>query len=364
MKGKSDYQIYSTSQEAWDAMYKAILSAKKSVYWEVYILVDDEAGNKFFDLLMGKAKQGVDVKLVLDYWGSFSLSRKKLSELKKAGVEVKMFQLKGHPIRSFHQWMTRRTHRKILVVDESIGFVGGVNVQKHMADWWDIHIRLEGKVVHSLLRSFAKSYILSNGDKSKIKHLLKYKHRYKETLTEMIYDEPHKNKSRARKKYTEALLKARERVILFSPYYFPDKKFLYALWKARKRGVKVDLLIPYRTDLKMAKYVMFTWFSLLKKQGVIVHLTDKMMHGKGVVVDDDWAMIGSSNIEQSGFYDNYEANIHLKDKEGVKKLKVILNKWMKGSKHLKDLGLEKRSFFHKVKERISLFLYKYWYGDK
>jgi cardiolipin synthase A/B len=361
---KSDYEIYSSSKEAWDAMYKAISVAKKSVYWEVYVLVDDEAGNKFFDVLMEKAKLGVDVKLVIDYWGSFALSRKKILELRKAGVEVKLFQLKGHPFKSFRKWIGLRTHRKILLIDEKVGFVGGVNVQKSMKDWWDIHVRMEGKVVHSLLRAFAKSYILSGGEKGKVKHLLKYKYRHKENLSEMIYDEPSKKISRARKKYTEALLKARERVILFSPYYFPDKKFLYALWKARKRGVKVDLLIPYRSDVKIAKYVMFTWFSLLKKHGVNVHLADKMMHGKGVIMDDEWAMVGSSNIDQSGFYDTYEANLQIKDKKAVKKIKSTLQKWIKSSKHFKNVEWEKRGKFHKAKEWLALKLYKFWYGER
>ena len=360
---ESKYKIYSTTQEAWSGMLKAIGNAKKTIYWEIYIFVDDETGVEFFDLLEKKASAGVDVKLVVDSLGSFWVSRKRIHSLKKSGVDLIFFNERKKRYRGWWKYLWTRTHRKILVVDEKIGFIGGVNIRKDMKDWMDINIKLEGKAVHSLLRSFAKSYIICGGEKSEVKHLFKYKFRVQKDISdlEFIYDDPHIKNSSARKHYTEALLKARERVILFSPYYFPDRKFIEALWKARKRGVKVDLLIPFRSDVRLANYAAYAWFSLMKKHGVGVHLSKNMMHGKGVVVDDDWAMIGSSNIDQSSFYDLYEVNAKISDKKFVKKIKTILEKWLENSDTLDKKSWHKRGKWQQLKERIALGLYQIWH---
>ncbi|MCB9798970.1 hypothetical protein H6758_04575 [Candidatus Nomurabacteria bacterium] len=357
------YSIYSTTQEAWDAMYDAIEQAQKSVYWEVYIFIDDDIGKRFFDLLEKKASQGIDVKLIIDSWGSFGISKKRVATLKAAGVDLQMFSERKHKYRGIFKQLVSRTHRKILVVDGNIGFVGGVNVDKRFADWLDVHIRVRGEAVRSLSRSFAKMYVLSGGDRSKVSHLLKYKYRIRKKLQEIewIFDHGNIEKSQAHKKYIEALYKARERVILFSPYYFPDKKLLYALWQAKKRGVRVDLLIPFRTDLRVATYAAYAWFSIMKRLGVDVRLTKKMMHGKGVVVDDEWAMVGSSNLEFGSFRDYYEANVRIREKAFVKKLKEKLEEWIADSQSLDDVQWSKRGWFHKFQEWIAVKIYRLWH---
>lgn len=358
---KSLYDIYSSTQEAWDAMKGAITSAQKSIYWEVFIFVDDEIGKSFFDILEQKAKEGLDVKLIIDSLGTFWFSKSRVESLKKAGVELLFFHNRK---KKYHHWWRRlwsRTHRKILVVDEKTAFIGGVNVKKQMADWLDIHVKVEGKVVRSILRSFAMMYILCGGQKEKVKHLRKYRFRVRSDEVDIIYDDANTPQSRAREKYTEALLKARERVILFSPYYFPDKEFLKALWAARRRGIRVDLLIPFRTDLRIVTYAAYFLFNLMRKLGVKVHLTKQMMHGKGFIVDDDYAMVGSSNIDHTSFYDCYEANILIKDKDFVNRVKNKLEAWMKESDQLDSVSWDKRGIWHKIKEWVAYKLYTMWY---
>lgn len=364
MSNKSSYNIYDTTAQAWSGMYETIKYAKNSIYWEVYILVDDEVGNKFFDLLIQKSREGVDVKLVVDYWGSFWLSRKKISELKNSGIDIQIFEGVKRSFRLIPGGLMKRTHRKILVVDEKIGFIGGVNVQKNMKDWDDIHVMVRGKVVRSLLRSFARSYLMCGGKRENVRHLLKYRYRVENNQIDFVYDDADKRYSTARKKYVEALMKARERVILFSPYYFPDTKLLQAMWQARKRGVRIDLLIPFRTDVRIATYAAYAWFSLMHGQGVKIHLLKKMMHGKGIIVDDDWAMIGSSNIDHASFYHSREANISLNDRKVVKKLKRILERWMNKSKSFDETSWDRRGRVHKLKEMIATKLYKFWFKIK
>jgi cardiolipin synthase len=359
----SKYTIYSKTSQAWDAMYAELEKAKKSIYLELYIFIDDEAGHRFFELLSKKAKSGLDVKVIIDYVGSFGISKILIKQLTDSGVDLHIFNERKRRYRGLWKKIITRTHRKILIIDEMVGFIGGVNIYNAAKDWLDIQLKIEGKVVRSLLRAFAKMYVICGGRKEKVKHLLKYKFRVEQEMVDFIYDEANQNKSFVKRKYIEAFLKARERIILFSPYYFPDKSFLYALWQARKRGVKVDLLLPLRADVRTATYASYAWFSLLKKLGVNIHLSNKMMHGKGVVVDDEWAMVGSSNIDQTSFHDNYEANVKIKDKKFVKNIKNIIQEWINNSKKLSDLNWGKRGIIHRFFEWFSLKAYDLWHNN-
>jgi len=362
---ESNYTLHTSTKDAWEAMHEAIAKAKKSVYWEVYIFSEDEVGNRFFDLLEKQAKKGLDVKLVIDSLGGFGLSSKRLKSLKAAGVDFHFFHERKKRYRGVWKKLVSRTHRKILIIDENLGFIGGVNVDKKHEDWLDIHVSIKGKAVRSLLRAFAKNYIICGGQKAKVKHLLKYKFRVEKDIEniEFIYDDAHSDRSRTRKRYVEALTKARERVILFSPYYFPDKKFLYALWNARKRGVRVDLLIPFRSDVRMVQYAAYAWFAVMKRYGVNIHVTDKMMHGKGVVVDNDWAMVGSTNLDKTSFYDNYEANVRIRDKRFVRRLKMTLLKWAEKAQKIEESEWKKRSLFHRIQEWFALQTLKIWHRN-
>ena len=357
----SAYDIYASSKEAWNAMYKTIGQAKKSIYWEMYTFADDEAGKEFFDLLEKKSLEGLDVKLIVDSWGTFWFPKKRRQSLKAAGVDILFFQERKRRYRGMWLRLISRTHRKILVVDEQVGFIGGVNVQKNMEAWLDIHVKIEGKVVRSLLRSFAKMYIICGGAKENVRHLMKYQFRLFKDKIEFVYDDAHSRDSMTRQKYIEAFLKAREHIILFSPYYIPDKDFLKALWNARKRGVRIDLLIPFRTDLRLVTYAAYFLFDLMQKFGVKIFLVKQMMHGKGIVVDDDWAMVGSSNLEHTSFYDSYEANVKIKDREFVKNVKEKLETWMKDAGELKQEDWQKRGAWHRLKEKTAYKIYALWH---
>ncbi len=358
------YSIYSTSQDAWRAMYRAIQEAKSSIYWELYIFIDDEDGKDFFDLLEKKARDGVDVKLIIDGWGSIFLSRGRIDSLKTAGVDVRMFHERKYRYRGVWQKIISRSHRKILVVDNNIGFVGGVNIKREMRDWLDLHVRLEGDAVRSLVRAFAKMYMICGGPKENVRELLKNKFKSNHNKLDFIYDDAGSTKSKMRKRYSEALSRAKKRVIFFSPYYYPDRKFIRSLWLARRRGIRVDLLIPFRSDIRLFTYATYAWFSLMGKFGVNVYLVDTMMHGKGVIVDDEYAIIGSSNLEHTSFYDNYEVGVRFRNRKFVRDLKLVINGWLKRSKRLDYKEWEKRGLWSKMNEWLSVIIYRLWHRKK
>ena len=135
------YRFYTTSEKAWDAMIGAIVKAQKSIFIEMYIFVDNTDAHKFFEVLAEKAKEGVKVKVIIDSFGSQELSQKTIAKLKSAGVELLFFSY----------WL-RHTHKKILIVDEKIAFLGGVNIHKLFQKWNDLQVRFTGPMVKSVIR--------------------------------------------------------------------------------------------------------------------------------------------------------------------------------------------------------------------
>ncbi len=359
---KSSYELYTTTKEAWDAMYRSLQTAEHSIFWELYMFVDDEVGRPFFDLLEAKARAGVVVRLIVDSLGSFWLSQQRIKRLRNSGVDIILFHERRHKYRGFWRRLWSRTHRKVLVIDESVAFVGGVNIRKDMSDWQDVMVRFEGDAVAPLLRYFARSYIIAGGDKKQVRALKRFRvtlHPFRDIRA--IFDEPLRKKSYAKKTYVKALKKAKKRVVFFSPYYVPDREFIAELYNARRRGVRVDILLPLRSDLRLLTYVAYGYIALMEKIGVHVHLTPKQFHGKGVVVDDEWAMVGSSNIDQTSFRDNYEANVSIHNKRIVSRLRRAIDAWLRESISGVEHTKKHDGWFHRAKTRIATWLYHLWY---
>ena len=171
------YKFYNTTASAWEGMRQALLDAKKSIYWEIYTLNDDLAGRPFIDILCAKAKAGLDVKLITDAIGSFYLSKESIVRIKNAGIKFLTFN-HLRPDFVVQNWWRRvwhRTHRKVLIIDEELAFIGGVNISDSSRDWYDLHLKLSGKIVRPILFGFAKSYVRAGGNKKDVEHLLRPK---------------------------------------------------------------------------------------------------------------------------------------------------------------------------------------------
>ncbi|MFZ5364923.1 MAG: phospholipase D-like domain-containing protein [Patescibacteria group bacterium] len=321
------YQFFSISKDAWNAMYDAIEKSKKSIYWETYIFIDDNAGQRFVDILEKKARQGVEVKLVIDGFGSFAFSRASTSRLKQAGVDLVVFNpvTPGTFVR-FWRAFWKRTHRKILVIDNRIGFIGGVNIQNFMADWLDLQLMIRGTIVRSLTRAFAKSYIQAGGEKKNVSALLHPKIDKSKKL-KFLLPNPQANRSTIHANYLRAINGAKKYFKLAVPYYLPNRRLIKAMARARKRGVKIDLIVPLRTDLRVVQWAVRKYYNLMYRLGVNIYFTPQMMHGKAYVVDGNEGMVGSSNIDHGSFYRNLEANAYFTDQQMVGDLEKIFKQW-------------------------------------
>jgi cardiolipin synthase len=344
------YKFYNTTRSAWDGMSQAIFSAQKSIYWEIFTFIDDLAGKPFVDLLCAKAQAGLDVKIIADAFGSFSLSKESIFRLKASGVTFLIFN-NFAPEFSLRHWMRRvwhRTHRKVLIIDREVVFIGGVNVAQFSANWHDLHMRLTGRIVVPILAGFARAYIRAGGDKKDVHDLLRPKvlpqfNVFKEKINFILHSPLHATiKSPFKDFYKQALNNAKDRFNLLTPYYVPDRNFLQLIAKAKKRGVNIHIIMPWRTDEKIMRYLASMFYGISAKAGAVFYFLKKMNHGKAVSVDNTLGMVGSANLTPRSFYINHEAGVVFSDQQMVDDLNQILETWKSEAVSLADLGLHNK----------------------
>jgi cardiolipin synthase len=314
------YHFYTTSETAWDGLFKAMQSAQNSIYMEMYIFVDDtEKENDFISLLSEKARAGIRVRIVLDWFGSSALSDKAIKELENAGAEIIFFK----------KWF-RRLHKKIAVVDEEIGFLGGVNIHHSARLWNDLLIRFEGPIVRSLVQSFRRTYRACGG---KDTNILRYQKKSILGRTRIwIFEHiPEIRKPRLRDAYTEAILKAKERVLLVTPYFLPHKWLKRLITETITRGVKVEAIVPLNTDIPVLTRANHYFMNEMAENGVQFFQALKMNHAKLLLIDEDLALVGSQNIDALSFDFNAEVGVFFDDPEMIADLLKIVSEWKRSA---------------------------------
>ncbi len=362
------YKFYKNTLDAWEGMRQGIIEAKESVYWEIYDLTDDEAGKPFIDLLCAKAQAGLDIKLVVDAMGSFYLSSDATSKLRSAGVKFFAFHRFGFRF-VLHNWWRRiwhRTHRKVLIIDKKILFIGGVNVAKNATTWQDIHLRLTGKIIVPALLGFAWAYIRAGGDKKDVQDLLQTKiitkmHNFKEKIT-LILHSPigATTKSPFKRFYKEALRTAKESFTLLTPYYVPGRDFLNLVAQAHRRGVRVNIITPWKTDERIMRYMAAMFFKVSAKAGITFYFIRGMHHGKAVTVDGNLAMVGSANLTPRSLYINHEAGVVFSDTKMVDELNQIFEELKKDAVPLSEIDIENyRGNFRRFKDWLMRKIHTY-----
>ncbi len=314
------YKFFTNSERAWHGMFEAMENADESIYIEMYIFLDNMKAINFIELLMKKAKSGVRVRLVLDSFGSADLSTKAIDSLRKSGAEVRFFSSFLHG-----------NHRKILIIDEKIAFVGGVNFHQNTKHWDDLVVRIDGRLVKYITRSFAKIYILCGGKDPAILSLSKNTE-IKKVQTWFVEHSPGMGQ-RLKKIYKGHIYSAQKSIFLVTPYFMPKHWLSVALHEAILRGVKVEIFVPTKTDYYIVDRVNFFNMHRLAKRGVIFYLSPTMNHAKIMVIDEKEAMVGSQNLDFLSFGWNAEAGIFLKDLQAVSSVLDILKDWKSKSFH-------------------------------
>lgn len=339
-------------------MLNAINNAKEHIHIEYFIIKDSHIGRKFQKTLIKKAREGLEVRLIYDAVGSIRLKKSFLKPLKDAGVQVKSFLPVKLPF--FGSRLNYRNHRKILVVDGKIGFVGGLNIgdeylgkNKKMGFWRDTHLKIEGEAVYVLQGIFLSDWhFVSNETIDGFKYFPSQGH-CGEKIVQIASSGPDSYWASIHQAYFSAINSARERVYITTPYLVPDEGILLALKIAALRGVDVKLLLPIRPDHKTVFWASKSHFEELLEAGVKIYQYEKgFVHGKVFIVDNNFVSIGTANLDIRSFKLNFEVNAFIYDKEVNNSVARDFLEDLRVSREVILSEYVNRSITHKIKESI------------
>jgi cardiolipin synthase A/B len=309
--------LYGHGHAAFAAMETAIRAAKKTIWAEYYTVMNDGTGHRFLSLLTERAREGVDVRLLVDAVGTGSMGDG-VDALREAGGRIATF-LPVNPLR--RRWAVHlRNHRKVLVVDGAVGFVGGMNVGDPYAGaqsvderpWRDAHLRVEGPAARDLAQVFDEDWCFMTGD---ILSLLPPAETMGHAIVAVVPSGPDQQVNAAATIWFACVGMAVERCWISTPYFVPDEPAIHAMTSAALRGCDVRLLVPEVNDVVGMSFVNRSFFPRLVSAGVRVWLYQPgMLHAKTLLVDDEICLVGSANVDVRSFRLNFEAGALVADR--------------------------------------------------
>ncbi len=311
--------FYHDGEPAFAAMLAAMENARHHIHVEFFIFHADDIGSRVLDLLTRKARQRVEIRLLYDAMGSHRLRRRHLRQLHLAGGKTSVFL----PLNIFRRRLqiNMRNHRKIVVVDGDVAFTGGLNVGdeylcKHprFGYWRDTHLRLQGPAVADLQRVFAEDWDFAAGERLSDDQPTDRRYFHPKEVdgayaVQIIDSGPDRDVKPIRDIYFAAILKARRRLWIASPYFVPDAGLLDALTLAGQLGVDVRLLGQLYPDKWIPQLAARYYWDTVLQAGVKVYQYAKgMMHAKVMLVDGEWASVGTANLDNRSLNLNFEVN--------------------------------------------------------
>ncbi len=313
--------------ETYPSMLAAIASAQDTILFETYILAADATGDRFKAALIERARAGVKVRLIYDAVGSFGLSDAWVDDLRAAGCEVIDFNPIAPWRRRFR--LSHRDHRKILVVDNVVGFTGGLNIANDYASvsqggagWHDMHCRVTGPIVYDLARMFRRTWLRAGGARfDPIPPTALAPDGDGDCYARLLDNTLRRQRGTVRRAYMHVIRAARELVWIENAYFLPDRGLRRALASAARRGVDVRVIVPGRSDVRVIEWASLYVLRGLAKQGVkIRRWRGVMMHAKTAVIDTLWSTIGSYNFDAQSRFSNLEVTVEILDHETGKAL--------------------------------------------
>ena len=355
-------QALVNGDQIFPAMLEAIRGARRTVLFETFIYWSGEIGEAFAQALSERARAGVKVHVLLDWVGSLKVDQKLVETMRDAGVEVHRF----HPLRWYNLGrINNRTHRKLLIVDGSVGFTGGVGIappwtgRAQDADHWrDSHYRVEGPVVAQM-----QGVMLSNWSKAtgRILHGEDYFPPPREAgaqQAQMFHSSPSGGSESMQLMYLIAITAAVKTIDIASAYFVPDEMARLALVAALQRGVRVRVITPGRhTDQPMVRHASRALWGELLEAGLEMHIYEPTMyHCKAVIVDGLLASVGSTNFDPRSFHLNDEANLNVYARDFAQALTGTFEQDLQRCRRYTLEDWRRRPWLEKARERAAALL--------
>lgn len=359
-------EFFASGAEKFEALKADLRAARKSINLQYYIFSDDETGRDIADILVAKAAEGVAVRVIYDHVGSLGTSNSFFRRLKRGGVEASPFFKVTFPLLGTHiNW---RNHRKIVVVDDAVAYVGGMNIADRYSHdrnggrrWRDTHLRLRGPVVAALQYSFAVDWNFTGGglielcqpDAAEAVETEARGTAIGGVCAQLITSGPTNQWSNVSMSFHKAIANARRRVYIQTPYFLPTEGLLRALESAALAHVDVRLMMPERSDSAMLTYASASYIAECLRAGIKVYLYKPgMLHSKMLLVDDELVSVGSTNFDFRSFDYNFEANIFLYGREANAAADELFKADMAECRRVQPGEWRHRPLTHKIAESV------------
>ncbi|MGF6490416.1 cardiolipin synthase ClsB [Pseudomonas frederiksbergensis] len=322
--GNNRVQLLENGEEYFPRVFEALRQAQSEILLETFIVFEDKVGNELQKILIEAAQRGVRITVSLDGFGCGELSTEYLAALSNAGVRLQIFDPAPRHFGIRTNWF-RRLHRKIVVVDGTIAFLGGINFSAdHLADFGpeakqDYSVEVQGPAVADI-HHFA---LLQSGRPARAKYWWQRRRQRRAELAvsdhdgqvRLVYRDNGEHPGDIEEVYLQVVRSARRRVVIANAYFFPGYRLLREIRNAARRGVEVRLILQGQPDLRVARLAARMTYDYLLRAGVAIYeYCDRPLHGKVALVDEDWSTVGSSNLDPLSLALNLEANVLIRDR--------------------------------------------------
>jgi cardiolipin synthase len=348
----STWKFFYSTKDTWEAMLQDIAEAETSIDFEQYIFDDfreGQIGRRFVDAFKSASYRGVSARLFIDGAGSFAFQKSDVvDELTEAGVRVRLHRI-------VKQWLTHqplsfflRDHRKVLVIDNRIGYIGGVCVEGDQRDWRDTMVRFNGSKIPMYLKEAFEEMWESEMDGGEVKYVSSQENEMK-----VVSNSPKPSGRLIYWRLLSAVSRAEESVDITTPYFVPDRRFKRVLKEALNKGVRVRLLLPKECDSKFMDIIARSYFSYLLENGVEIYLYEAdVIHAKSTVVDGKWATVGSLNIDRLSFWFNHELNMVSENESFNQELADSFERDISQAVQISQDTWRRRSIWKKISEVV------------
>jgi len=347
------------------SMFAAMQKAKNHINMETYIFDDDEIGQRFAELLTSKQRSGVQVNLIYDSVGSINTPKEFFKRLKDSGVNVLEFN-PVNPLLARKGWqVNQRDHRKLLIVDGQIAFVGGINISSVYSsgsfgrtksstdnpEWRDTHLRMAGPVVSEFQKLFVATWSQQKGDPLASGDYFPEPGSKGNVVVRAIGSSPAEPYSQIFATLISAINSAETRVFLTNAYFVPDPQLLAALKGAVQRGVDVRLLLPEKIDSSLVYYASRSYYDELLSAGVKIYERQvALLHAKTALIDGVWSTVGSTNLDWRSFLNNQEINAVMLGQDFGAQMQAMFEKDLESSKLVTLESWRNRSIGTRIRE--------------
>lgn len=350
--------VLKNGDEIFPAMLEAVSKAEKSISFLTFVYWQGEIADKFAEVFSKKAREGVQVKVLLDSYGAFPMRQELVDEMKESGVDVVWFR----PLTRWKIWkVDNRTHRKILICDDKVAFTGGVGIAeewegdaRNKDEWRETHFKIEGPAVEGIKAAFTENWIEAGNELKISQEAVSKSTPVGSVKIQTVRTSASVRWSDIVLLYQSLIELAQKRILIQTAYFNPDEKLVELLCKRAKEGIEIKVLIPGKyTDQRATRIIAGESFETLLEAGVQLFYYQKtMMHAKVIMIDDELSCIGSANFNHRSMLKDDEINLVMIDQGVSEQLLGHFNEDLESSERITNFRWKKRDALKRALEVI------------